>query len=130
MKKIFLLIILIIFTNQFSTAQVAVIAHKFVLVNKISDKKLLDFYTGDIQMWEDESPVVVFDLKIKGEVKDVFYDFLSKSPSRMKSIWLKRKLSGEGDPPKLMATEGEMLKNVETTPARLVLLINQKLQTK
>ena len=48
-------------------AQVAVIANESVPVDNISKEDLLDFYTGDIREWTDKSPVIVFDLKPKGE---------------------------------------------------------------
>ena len=37
----------------------------------------------------------------------------------MKSIWLKKMLSGEGDPPESMKTEEEMLKKVALTPGAI-----------
>jgi len=37
----------------------------------------------------------------------------------MKSIWLKNMLSGEGEPPKAMGSEEEMLKNVAETPGAI-----------
>ena len=99
-----------------AAAQVAVIAHKDVPADSIAKVQLLDFYTGEAQSWEGGLEVVVFDLKSKGAVKDAFYDFLGKSSSRMKSIWLKRKLSGEGDPPESFQTEEELLQHVTSTP--------------
>jgi ABC-type phosphate transport system substrate-binding protein len=113
-----MVIIIVLFLLTFTVSafgQVVVIANKSVPTGKITSEQLLDFYTGDIRLWNNDKPIVVFDLKAKGEIKEAFYDFLGKSPSRMKSIWLKRKLSGEGDPPKVMGTEEEMLKNVEAT---------------
>jgi hypothetical protein len=81
--------------------------------------RLLDLYTGDVQTWEGELSVVFFDLKPKTEVKRTFYDFLGKSPSRMKSIWMKRLLSGEGEPPQALKSEGEMLDMIAATPGAL-----------
>jgi ABC-type phosphate transport system substrate-binding protein len=99
-------------------AQVAVIANKSVPVDGIKKAELLDFYTGDIRKWDNQTPVIVFDLKQKSEMKEAFYDYLGKSPSRMKSLWLKRMLSGEGEPPQALESEEEMLKKVaETTGA-------------
>ena len=103
----------IILFSRVLSAQVAVIAHKSVPIDQISKKQLLDLYTGDIRQWENRKPVIVFDLKTKGEVKEMFYDFLGKSPSRMKSIWLKKMLSGEGDPPKSLSSEDDMLKHIK-----------------
>ena len=99
--------------------QVAVIAHKSVPVDTIKKSELLDFYTGDIKKWKDEQPVVILDLKPRGDTKKAFYNFLGKSPSRMKSIWLKMMLSGEGDPPLSMRSEDELLKKVASTPGAI-----------
>jgi len=96
-------------------SQVAIIAHKSVPISEIKKAELLDFYTGDIKKWDNQTPVVVFDLKPKSEAKEAFYDFLGRSPSRMKSIWLKRMLSGEGEPPQALESEDEMVKKVAAT---------------
>ena len=98
-----------------SNAQVAVIANKSVPLEEISESELLDIYSGDIRWWENGDPVVVFDLEQKTEVKSEFYNFLGKSTSRMKSIWLKKMLSGEGEPPEALKSEEEMLKIVSET---------------
>ena len=102
-----------------ASAQVAVIAHKDVSVDSLSKTDLLDFYTGDVQSWPDDRTVVVFDLKVRGPVRDAFYEYLGKTSSRMRSIWLKRKLSGEGDPPESFETEAAVLQRVATTPGAI-----------
>lgn len=98
-----------------SNAQVAVIANKSIKTDKISKSKLLDCYTGDILKWDDGQKVVVFDLKLKSEIKEIFYKYLGKSTSKMKSIWMKKMLSGEGDPPPALNSVSEMLKKIEET---------------
>lgn len=95
--------------------EVAVIAHPSVPVDTISQAQLLNYYTGDVQSWDNKMQVVVFDLKVRTPVRDTFYDFLGKTSSRMRSIWLKRKLSGEGDPPESFETEEEMVAHVART---------------
>ena len=82
-------------------------------------RDLLNFYIGDVQSWDDGLAVVVFDLKERGPVRDTFYDYLGKTSSRMRSIWLKRKLSGEGDPPESFETETVVLQRVATTPGAI-----------
>lgn len=99
-----------------SYAQVAIIANKSVPLNHIERSALLDFYTGDIRRWDDGKAIILFDLKPKLEIKEQFYKFLDKTPSRMKSIWLKNMLSGEHDPPEIVKSEEEMLKKVTATP--------------
>ena len=115
MKIIFIFLFLLIFGLKISSAQVAVIANKSVNIEKISNSELLDLYTGDVRVWEDKKSVTVYTLDIKGGTKNIFYSFLGKNTSRMKSIWMKRLLSGEGDPPQSLKTEREMLKKVSET---------------
>jgi len=81
--------------------------------------ELLDFFTGDIKKWNDEQPVEILDFKPRGDIKKAFYKFLGKSPSRMKSIWLKKMLSGEGDPPLSMKSEMELLEKVASPPVSI-----------
>ncbi len=109
-----------------SFSQVAVIAHKSVPVDTIKKTELLDFYTGDIKKWMNGDKVIVNDLKPKGEVKKIFYKFLGKTPSRMKSIWLKKMLSGEGDPPEALKSEEEMLQKIAATPGAIGFLSHTK----
>ena len=100
-------------------ADVAVIAHKSVPEDTLSKNQLLSYFEGDVEKWNDGVLIVVVDLKARGEVRETFYRFLGKRPSRMKSIWLKKMLSGEGDPPKSMNSEEEMLKKVALTPGAI-----------
>lgn len=101
--------------TKFSLAQVAVIAHKAVPVDTLSQTQLFDFYSGEVKSWNNKVRVVVFDLKPASEAKEAFYKLLGKPPSRMKSIWLKRLLMGEGDPPEAMPSEEDALKKVAAT---------------
>jgi len=114
MKKIFFIVFLFFIIVK-SNAQVAVIANKSVPLEHISETILLDIYSGDIKWWDNGDPVIVFDLAQKTEVKSTFYKYLGKSTSRMKSIWLKKMLSGEGEPPEALKSEEEMLKIVGKT---------------
>lgn len=109
---------LLVFANS-ATAQVAVIANASVPVDEIGKTELGDLYTGDIRNWSDGNPVIVLDLQPKGDVKNTFYKYFGKSTSRMKSIWLKNMLQGEGDPPESIATEDEMLEKVASTPGAI-----------
>lgn len=118
--KIEILIILLFCCATKVSAQVAVIAHKDVPAESIAKDQLLDMYTRDVLSWpSSELEVVVCDLRLKGAVKDVFYKYLGKSSSRMKSIWLKRKLVGEGDPPVFFQTEEALLQHVTITPGAI-----------
>ena len=119
MKQLIIMIFFLALWNSAASSQVAVIANKSVPVDSIGKLDLLDCYTGDKSVWSDGKPIIVFDLKQKGEVRDAFYKFLDISPIRIKSIWMKRLLSGDADPPEFMESEEEMLKKVASTPGAI-----------
>jgi ABC-type phosphate transport system substrate-binding protein len=88
-------------------------------VRSLDSATLFDLYSGDIRVWANGQPVVLVDLAQEGETRSLFYRFLGKSPSRMKSIWLKNLLSGEGKPPESVESEGELLRKVADTPGAI-----------
>jgi ABC-type phosphate transport system substrate-binding protein len=85
----------------------------------MSKSKITDLFTGDVRVWEDGSQVVPLDLQEPKNVRKTFYKSLGKSSSRMRSIWMKRKLSGEGDAPAEVETEEEVVARVSTTPGSI-----------
>ena len=117
MKKLYLILINILFVS-IGNSQIAVIAHNEVAADSISKNQLLDFYSGDIQEWDNNLSLIVYDLP-KLETRDAFLKYLGKSSSRMKSIWLKKLLLGESDPPKVLNSEKEMLETIAKTPGSI-----------
>ena len=99
-----------------SHADVAIIAHRSVPVDTLDQQRLLDLYTGDIRSWTDETAVVFVDLELRGEVKHTFYRYLGKTPSRIKSIWMRNLLSGKSRRPESMSSEFEVMSKVAETP--------------
>lgn len=112
-----LLVILLLCGSGYS--QVAIIANKSVKLDKIEQAELLDYYSRDLKFWDNGDPIVIFDLKVKNKVRDIFYNFLGKSSSRMKSIWMKKMLLGEGDPPEPLDSEKDMLSKIIETPGSI-----------
>ena len=99
--------------------QVVVIAHSTVPLDTLSRSDLIEYYTGERNHWPDKTDVILLDLKPKNATKKAFYDFLGKRPSRLKSIWMKKTLSGEGDPPEALKSESEIPEKVQSTPGAL-----------
>jgi len=110
--------------------QVAVIAHKSVPVDVIEKSDLLDCYTGDKSFWSDDKRVIIFDLKEKGDTRDAFYKYLGISSTRMKSIWMKRMLSGDADPPEFLESEDKMLQKVASTKGAIGFVSKAKVSDK
>ena len=96
-------------------AQVTVIANSTVPVDTLAKADLLKLFLGTTEYWDNQTRVVVVDLATKGNVRDSFYSYLGKTSSRMRSIWLKRKLTGEGELPESMASELALLDKVAST---------------
>jgi ABC-type phosphate transport system substrate-binding protein len=119
MKQLIITIFCLAFWTTGAFAQVAVIAHKSVPIDKSEKSELLDFYTGDKSFWSNGKPVIIFDLKPRGGNRDTFYNFLEMSPIRIKSIWMKRMLSGDADPPEFLESEDKMLQKVASTPGAI-----------
>ena len=117
-KQIPLIVFLIAYSTT-SSAQVAIVANKSVSVDYLSRTQLIDFYTGDAEHWEDGRPIVLFTLRSKTVAKDAFFELMGRSSSRMKSIWMKRMLSGEGDPPEGLHSEAAVLQKVVTKPGAI-----------
>ena len=116
MKPLHLSMVVLLLWTSLAGAQVAIIANKSVPVDDIDRHVLLDLYTGDYRVWNTGEPVVLMDLKEKGAIKDAFYAFLGRSSSRMKSVWMKNLLSGEGAPPESCESEDQLLTRVASTP--------------
>ena len=121
-----ILLAFLLFGTGFS--QVAIIANKSVTLDEIDKTQLLDYYSHEIKLWENDEPIIFFDLKIKNEAREAFFKFLGKSSSRMKSIWMKKMLLGEGDPPEPLDSEQDMLKHIINTPGSIG-FINTELVT-
>ena len=102
-----------------SSQDVAVIGHPDVPAESVSVALVLDYFTGDRRRWENDSPVVPLDLQEPKDVRKTFYKSLGKSSSRMRSIWMKQKLSGEGEPPEAIRSEEELLLRVANTPGAI-----------
>lgn len=109
-------------------AQVAIIAHKEVPADDINKERLLDFYSGESRWWSSDVPVVVYDLNVKGLTRETFYKYLGRTSSRMKSMWLRRKLSGEGDPPESMRDAGDLVASVVETPGAIGFVPHEAVQ--
>jgi ABC-type phosphate transport system substrate-binding protein len=128
LRAILLCILLFVLVAPASSAEVAVIANPSVPVGRVDKTMLFDVYSGDIQEWDNGDPIILVDLKPKSDVKSAFYDFLGKSASRMKSIWMKNLLTGEGQPPESVDSQTAILELVASTPGAIG-YIDQKLVT-
>lgn len=119
MKKILLLALLTILCCTVKlSAQVAVIANKSVGAGSVDASTLANIYSLDSKNLGGVT-LVVLDLGEDNDAKKKFYGFLGKSFADMKKIWLKAKLTGNGNPPVTVSSEDEMIKKVASTPGAI-----------
>ncbi len=128
MRILFACILVVLLAAPASSAEVAVIAHPSVPASDISRSQLLDIFTGDVKEWKNGEPVIIVDLKPRSDVKEAFYDYLGKSSSRMKSIWMRNMLTGEGTPPESLESQAEIVERVKNTPGAIG-YVNRELVT-
>jgi len=110
-----LVILTFFFILKVSNAQVAIIANKSVKETGITSDLTKDIYTLDQQRWSNGDDIKVYDIKANNSSKETFYKFIGETPLKLKKIWLRAKLSGEGTPPKALATDNDVLNAVATT---------------
>lgn len=94
-------------------AQVAVVVHPAVPSTAVEASTLLDIYTLDKSKWDDGSRIVPLSLDSEA---DSFYGSLGRSHSNLRKVWLRKKLSGEGQPPESLADAAALLQKVAATP--------------
>ncbi len=116
MKSLFFIVILFVFGLLVnSNAQVVVIANKSVPESVINKSKLEDIYKLSTNKWKNGDKIVVFDLKTEGKTRTAFYGFMGKSPDELKKTWMRLQLTGEGNAPKSLSSEYEIVDMVAST---------------
>lgn len=120
MKRLLLLCAALFFVGAIGTshAQVAVIAHPDVPVDQADAETLEAIYLLEQNKWDDGSRIVRFDLGADNETKTAFYGHLGQEVSDVKKVWLRKKLSGEAQPPEEVAP-GQVVSKVGSTPSAI-----------
>lgn len=112
MQKI-ILMLLISLSSLFSM-DIAIIANRNIIEDKIDKAELASIYTLNTTYWKDGTDIKVFDFRASAE-KKIFYDFINKSEPRLKKTWLKLKLSEGIEIPELVSSSEQMLIKVAKT---------------
>lgn len=107
MKRLLLLFTALLFLGWVGTshAQVAVIANNDVSVDQADAGTLEDIYLLEQNNWSDGSQIVRFDHDGDSDTKTAFFDHLGQEFSDVKKVWLRKKLSGEAQPPEKVSPD-------------------------
>lgn len=106
-----------IFTNE-SYSQIQIIANKSVKESSISKAKLKNIYTLDTKQWSDGSKIIVVDQKTGGAKEDLC-KAVGQPAANLAQLWMRVKLSGEGNPPTSVSNDDEMLSKVASIPGAI-----------
>ena len=113
MRKLSLVLLLFVATVLPARAQVAVVVNKSVPAAQVDAGDVLDIYALEKAKWGDGTRVVVFTQDAQA---DVFFSQLGRSQTDLKKVLLRKKLSGEGQPPEVLKSDEEVLARVAATP--------------
>ena len=119
------LLIIIFITTSFS--QITVIANKSVDESSVDLNLLRDIYTLSKTRWSNGERIKCFDYNKKTDTQAEFYLVINKQPLQLKKVWLRKKLTGKGKPPKLLSSEEEMLNMVAKTEGAIGYIVSSKI---
>lgn len=96
-------------------AQVVIIANKNLPVKSIDNNSLINLYT--LQSNElSAQKVKLFYSNTENEAVTKLLQIIGKSGPELKKIWLKAKLTGNGNPPENAFSDEDMIQKVASTP--------------
>ncbi len=101
-----------------SYSQIQIIANKSVKEGTINKAKLKNIFTLDSKQWANGSKIVVCDQKT-GSAKEDLCKAVGQSAANLAQLWLRVKLSGEGNPPTPVANDEDMLSKVASIPGAI-----------
>lgn len=113
-KLLYLIPALIFIIIGSAQAQVSVIVNKSLAGASINKATLKSLYSMDKKK-VGSAEVVLFDLKGAPGTKSTFLGFIGETEKALNEIWMKAKLTGAGNPPRVV-DESEIVKKVAATP--------------
>jgi ABC-type phosphate transport system substrate-binding protein len=115
MNRFFLLIALAFGFALPASAQVVVIAHPSSAAASLSDSDARNLFTLETaRLGGDRVTPVVLENGVDG-----FYRWIGRDFSDLRKVWLRKKLSGEGNPPQTLASAAAVVAHVSSTPGAI-----------
>lgn len=120
MKSLLSIVAILLFwvAPQTASAQIAVIANPSVSEASVDAGQAANIYKLNTTSWSGGESIALFDLK-SGDSKDAFYAAIGEKPGQLKKVWMRAKLSGEGQPPTPVGSDQEMIQKVSSTPGAI-----------
>jgi ABC-type phosphate transport system substrate-binding protein len=110
-----LLIFLFTDTPPARAAEILVIAHSSVPVERLEREAVAEIYLGTRTKWDDGAKIRVVMLK-EGTTHETFVrDIVKTTPAKLRDVWKKVVFTGTGTPPKIVKTEADLVTFVAET---------------
>lgn len=101
-------------------AQLYVIAHKEVALERLSPERLTQIFLRQQQHWPDGQPIQPIDLREGLSLRAAFYNQITgRSLGQLRAFWARQSFTGLGLPPRQADSEEELLRWVQATPGAI-----------
>jgi ABC-type phosphate transport system substrate-binding protein len=99
---------------------IVVVVGAQVSLRDISVADLRAIYLGELQTWPGGVPIVAFNLQAGSRTRDAFdREVLGLGAADVERLWLRRKLRGEGQPPREVGPGSAVLQLVQALPGAI-----------
>lgn len=100
--------------------ELIVIAHKDVVLDKISPERVTQIYLRQQQSWPDGQPIQPIDLREGSSLRRAFYDQVTgRSLGQVRAYWARQSFTGMGLPPRQVDSDEEVTRLVQNTPGAI-----------
>ena len=110
----------LIATQSLAEGSVVVIANRKVPVEKIDASQATQYFLKQDTRWPDGTQVQPVDLREDSALrKDFYLKVTGRSRGQLRAFWARQAFTGQGFPPKELATTEEVLRFIEATPGAI-----------
>lgn len=101
-------------------AGVVVVAHPAVKIDGLSEQDVRQLFMGRTSVLPDGTPVKLLDLAEDAPARAAFLsEVMGKTEQQMRSHWTRQIFTGKAQPPKIMATDSEVMRTVSSMPGHV-----------
>jgi ABC-type phosphate transport system substrate-binding protein len=116
-RTFFWILVLTVMVSCTAWSQIAVIANKGVSALVLDPRSVQKLYTMNTKTIGGVH-VVLVDQKEENDIKDRFFKAIGTTPTAVRMIWMKAKLTGTGDPP-VVVPASDVVAKVAATPGSI-----------
>lgn len=116
--------------NSNPQSKVSIITNKSLNLNSLTTIELIEIYTLNRKFWDDDTRIVIVDMKGENECKSSFYELLEMDYTELQKIWLRKQFSGAGIPPKVFKTSEEIIEMVAQTEGAIAYIPSEMVSNK